>query len=208
MFKIGITGSIGTGKTTIAKAFTMLKLPLFDADYEVKNLLNEKKIINKIKKVWPDTVEYNSINKKKLKKYIFLKDLERTKLENIIHPALNIKKTFFNKKNKKKLLVVYDIPLIYETKSQKLYDLIILANCSEKNQKERVLRRDKIDEKLFKKIKNSQFSFKKKMEFNPKLINTDKSRIIVYMEVMIFVLQLLIKLKIKNVTRKKINLRY
>ena len=208
MFKIGITGSIGTGKTTIAKAFTMLNVPLFDADYEVKNLLNERKIIKKIKKQWPDTVEDNSINRKKLKTYIFLKDLERKKLENIIHPALNIKKTFFNKKNKKKLLVVYDVPLIYETKSQKLYDLIIVANCNEKIQKERVLKRDKIDEKLFKEIKNSQFSIKKKLKFNPKLINTDKSRVIVYIEVMIFVVQLLIKLKIKNVTREKINLRY
>ncbi len=65
MFKIGITGSIGTGKTTIAKAFTMLNVPLFDADYEVKNLLNERKIIKKIKKQWPDTVEDNSINRKK-----------------------------------------------------------------------------------------------------------------------------------------------
>ena len=208
MFKIGITGSIGTGKTTVAKAFTMLNVPLFDADYEVKNLLNEKKIVNKIKKEWPDTVEDNSINKKKLKTYIFLNDLEREKLENIIHPALNIKKTFFNKKNKNKLLVVYDVPLIYETKSQKFYDLVILANCNEKNQKERVLKRDKIDEKLFKKIKNSQLSVKKKLKFNPKLINTDKSRVIVYIEVMIFVVQLLIKLKIKNVTREKINLRY
>ena len=186
----------------------MLNVPLFDADYEVKNLLNERKIIKKIKKQWPDTVEDNSINRKKLKTYIFLKDLERKKLENIIHPALNIKKTFFNKKNKKKLLVVYDVPLIYETKSQKLYDLIIVANCNEKIQKERVLKRDKIDEKLFKEIKNSQFSIKKKLKFNPKLINTDKSRVIVYIEVMIFVVQLLIKLKIKNVTREKINLRY
>ena len=208
MFKIGITGSIGTGKTTIAKAFSLLSIPLFDADDEVKSLLNEQEIVKKIKKEWPDTIENNSINKKKLKTHIFSKDLDKTKLENIIHPALNVKKTFFNKTNKNKLLVVYDVPLIYETKSHKSYNLIILAKCDEKKQKERVLKRDNIDEKLFEKIKNSQFSVKKKLKFNPKLINTNKSKIAVYIEVIIFVIQLLIKLKIKHVTRKKINLRY
>ena len=208
MFKIGITGSIGTGKTTIAKMFTVLNIPLFDADYEVKSLLKQREIVKKIESEWPDTIENNLINKKKLKTHVFSKDVDRKKLENILHPALNVKKNLFNKTNKNKLLVVFDVPLIYETKSQKAYNLIILASCDENKQKERVLKRDNIDGKLFEKIKNSQLSLKKKMKFNPILINTNKAKILVYIEVIILVIKLLIKLKLKNVTRKKINLRY
>ena len=56
MYKIGITGSIGSGKTTIANKFALLKIPVFDADKEVKKLLAINEIKNKIKEKWPNVV--------------------------------------------------------------------------------------------------------------------------------------------------------
>ena len=81
---------------------------------------------------------------------------------------MKIEKKKFEKFNHFKNILVYDVPLIYETKSQNEYDLILLANCNEILQKERVLNRDEISSELFKKIVASQLSFKKKLDLNQK----------------------------------------
>ena len=53
MYKIGITGSIGTGKTTIANIFALFNIPIFDADLEIKKILRKKEINQKLKDIWP-----------------------------------------------------------------------------------------------------------------------------------------------------------
>ena len=71
MYKIGITGSIGTGKTTIANLFAVFKIPIFDADKEIKKILNSEKVKQKIQNKWPNVIRENKINKSKLKTIIF-----------------------------------------------------------------------------------------------------------------------------------------
>ena len=71
MFKIGITGSIGTGKTTVANLFVLFNIPVFDADREIKELLNREEIKKKLERIWPHIIENNEINKGKLKLIIF-----------------------------------------------------------------------------------------------------------------------------------------
>ena len=58
MYKIGITGSIGTGKTTIANVFALFKIPIFDADREIKNILRKKEIIQKLKNMDDASIKY------------------------------------------------------------------------------------------------------------------------------------------------------
>ena len=70
MFKIGITGSIGTGKTT-ANLFVLFNIPVFDADREIKELLNREEIKKKLERIWPHIIENNEINKGKLKLLYF-----------------------------------------------------------------------------------------------------------------------------------------
>ncbi len=74
MYKIGITGSIGTGKTSIANVFALFKIPIFDADREVKKLLKETKIKRKIKNIWPEIIKDGHVDKPKLKSIIFFND--------------------------------------------------------------------------------------------------------------------------------------
>ena len=72
MYKIGITGSIGTGKTTIANIFALFNIPIFDADKEIKKYLKKKEIKQKLKNIWPLIIKKDHIDKLKLKKLFFL----------------------------------------------------------------------------------------------------------------------------------------
>ena len=71
MYKIGITGSIGTGKTSIANVFALFNIPIFDADREIKNILRKKEVLKKLNNTWPLVVKKDHIDKLKLKTIIF-----------------------------------------------------------------------------------------------------------------------------------------
>ena len=126
-------------------------------------------------------------------------------MEKLLFPYLEIELNKFENLNNNKKILVYDVPLIYETKSEKNYDLILLANCNKILQKKRVLARDKISSSLFESIVGSQLSFKEKIKFNPKIINTNNSKLFILIRVFLLIIKILIKLKIKDETRKKVN---
>ena len=203
MYKIGITGSIGTGKTTIAKIFALFKIPIFDADQEIKQILTKKEIIQKLKNIWPLVVKKNYVDKLKLRTIIFSNNLEKKKLEKLLYPYLNIELKKFENINYKENILIYDMPLIYETKSEKKYDLIILAYCNIKLQRVRVLSRDKISNSLFEKIVESQLSFKEKIKFKPQVINT-RYKFFILIKVCLLLISTIIKLRTKD-EKKKIN---
>ena len=197
MYKIGITGSIGTGKTTIANIFALFNIPIFDADLEIKKILRKKEIKQKLKNIWPFIIKKDQIDKLKLKEIIFSNNIEKKKLENLLYPYLEIKLKKFEKKNYRQNILVYDVPLIYETKTEKKYDKILLAHCDKNIQKQRVLARDKISDLLFEKILASQLSFDDKIKFKPKVINTN-SRIFTLLKVCTILVKIYIKLKSKK----------
>ena len=203
MFKIGITGSIGTGKTTIANIFALFKIPIFDADREIKNILKKKEIKQKLKNIWPLIVKKDQIDKLKLREIIFSNNTEKNKLEKLLYPYLEIELKKFEAANDKKNILVYDVPLIYETKTDKRYDKILLAHCNKEIQRERVLTRDNISVSLFEKILASQLSFDDKIKFKPQVINTN-NKLYILIKVCILLIKILITLKSKN-GKKKIN---
>ena len=197
MYKIGITGSIGTGKTTIANVFAIFNIPIFDADREIKKILAKKEIKQKLRKIWPLIIKKDHIDKLKLREIIFSNNTEKKKLETLLYPYLEIELKIFETVNYKKNILVYDVPLIYETKTEKKYDEILLAYCNKKIQKKRVLARDKISDSLFEKILASQLSFNDKIKFKPQVINT-KNKLFMLIKVCLLLLKILIKLKFKN----------
>ena len=203
MYKIGITGSIGTGKTTIANIFALFKIPIFDADREIKNILKKKEIKQKLKNIWPLIVKKDQIDKLKLREIIFSNNNEKNKLEKLLYPYLEIELKIFEAANDKKNILVYDVPLIYETKTDKRYDKILLAHCNKEIQRERVLTRDNISVSLFEKILASQLSFDDKIKFKPQVINT-KNKFFIFIKVCLLLIKILIRLKLKN-GKKKIN---
>ena len=203
MYKIGITGSIGTGKTTIANVFALFNVPIFDADQQIKKILRKKKIKQELKNIWPSVLKQNHIDKLKLREIIFSNNIEKKKLEKLLYPYLGIELKKFETINNKEKILVYDVPLIYETKTEKRYDMILLAHCGKKVQKERVLIRDKISSSLFEKILASQLSFHDKIKFKPRVINTN-FKFLVLIKVCLLLTITLIRLRLEN-GKKKIN---
>ena len=199
MIIIGITGSIGMGKTTVSNMLRILNIPVFDSDKKVTEILEKNDyIIDKISKLWPESVSLNQkqkkVNKKIISNKIFESKNERKKLEKIIHPLVKKERKSFLKKFRKYFIVGLDIPLLYETGMDKGCDYIFLVHTSKKIQKKRVLMRPNMTDEKFELINNSQWSFEKKEKERPFVINTSFGKLITFILVIFY----LFKIKFKG----------
>ena len=110
--KIGITGSLASGKTTVTKLIGKEKFPIFNADLIVKNLYKNKSFVRKLTKKFKIKGKRNF--KKVISKMIVNKEIELKNLEKIIHPIVRKNMVSFANKNKKKKKVLFEIPLLIE----------------------------------------------------------------------------------------------
>ena len=172
MIKIGITGSLASGKSTVAKIIASKKYPLFDADKVVKQIYQtnifKNKIFRKFKFKTKKNIK-NNIKKKIIKNEKFLKDLEK-----IIHPIVRKQIRIFLKNNKKKKFVIFEIPLLIESKLMKNYDKIILVNSRRDLRLKRYLKRG-YNRKIFNLLNKRQLSPVKKIKFCDYVINNNGS---------------------------------
>ena len=185
MIIIGITGSIGTGKSTIASMMRILNLAVHDSDLEVKKILENNELVkNKIKKKWPSVIfskgNKQCIDKKKLSEIVFNYPKEKSFLERIIHPVVYECRDNFIHKNKNKKFVVLDVPLLYETGTDKICDYVFLAYTSDIKQKARVLSRENMTEEKFNLIRKSQWTQEMKLKQNPYSITTSHGKTITF----------------------------
>ena len=178
MIVIGITGSVGTGKTETSNIFRRRKIPVFDSDYEVKLLYKNHNVLNIIKKDFPTAFKDNVLIKEKLTKLVFEDNKKLLRLEKIIYKFLNIKRYSWIRRqfrNRKKI-VVFDVPLLFEKESSKKYDKTVVVTCSEKVQKKRVLKRKGWDEKRLALTKQNQLEDKKKKRLADFVIYSDRGK--------------------------------
>ncbi len=146
---IGLTGGIGSGKSTFAQYLKSQGAKIFEADDEAKKFLKHSlvkaKIVRRFGKEFLD--KNHQIDAKKLGAFVFQEKSRLRTLENILHPYVikNIKKTiFFLKKRKSKGIYVFVIPLLFEKKLEKLFDVVIVLQASEKQRIQRASHRLKI----------------------------------------------------------------
>ena len=172
MIKIGLTGSIASGKTTASKIISRRKGPLFSADQVVKQLYKKnsfKKLIAKKLNIQLSTKFQDEVKTKILKKKKNLK-----KLEKIIHPLVRKKMLIFLKKNRNKKFLFCEIPLLVESKLTKYFDTIIFIR-SKNNLR---LKRYKLkggNIKLFYLLNKQQLKDTKKMKFCDHIVVNNKS---------------------------------
>ena len=205
MIVIGITGSIGMGKTTIASMFTKLNIPIHDSDAIVGSLLdNDDNVISQIKKKWPSCIislkNKSLINKVKLSEIIFKKKSQKKILEGIIHPHVIYSRDLFLKENftTKNKFVGLDVPLLFETKADKICNYVFLAYASQKIQKKRVLKRKNMTFKKFENITNNQMPELQKKMKNPIVIRTDFGKTVTFFLVAINLVKIFIIEKTKK----------
>ena len=143
MIVLGLTGSVGMGKTEISNYFKKMKVDVFDSDYQVKLLYKKNYIIKKIKKFFPSAFTNNKINKKLLADIVFKEKNKLKLLEALIHTSLKIKQRKWVRKKirEKSKIIVFDVPLLFEKDNIKKYDYIIVVSCNKEIQKYRVLKR-------------------------------------------------------------------
>ena len=175
VIKVGITGSIGMGKSTVSSIFRNNNIKVWDADFEVHNLYkNGKDGYNSIISIYPELKDKVEINRKKVSNLLREKKIDLKLIEEIIHPLLIRSREEFIKKNKKDKLLIFDIPLLYETKAYIWLDYVINVFCSKKSQIERLKKRENFDVKKINYLISKQISVNQKNKKADYVINTDQ----------------------------------
>lgn len=169
---IGLTGGIGSGKTTVANYFSALDVPVYIADIEAKKLMKRSKIIKrKLKQLFGEAAYLdNVLNKPFIADQIFNNKELLQKMNAIIHPK--VAKHFSNwVKKQTSPYVISEVAILFENGSYKKYDYIITVIAPEEVRLKRVISRDASSEKKVKAIMANQWSDEKKVELSDYVIN-------------------------------------
>ena len=142
MIRIGLTGSIGMGKSTVAKMFVKAGVPLFDADAEVHRLQGRGgRLVAAIEAAFPGTSGPHGIDRAALSKYVLGDRAALRRLERIVHPAVAESRRRFLRRHRARPLIVLDIPLLFEKKGWKQVDATVVVSAPAWQQARRVLAR-------------------------------------------------------------------
>ncbi|WP_339873629.1 dephospho-CoA kinase [Olleya marilimosa] len=169
---VGLTGGIGSGKTTVANYFIALNVPVYIADNEAKALMNRSKVIKRklIKLFGDEAYVDNTLNKPFIASQIFSNQDLLKKMNAIVHPK--VAKHFSNWVKKQNVpYVISEVAIIFENGSQGKYDYIITVVAPEQTRLNRVIKRDNSSEAKVKAIMNNQWTDQQKTEHSDFVIN-------------------------------------
>jgi dephospho-CoA kinase len=142
MIRIGLTGSIGMGKSAVSAMFRQMGVPVFDADAEVHRLQGPGgALVSKIEARFPGTTGPKGVDRQKLGAAVLGKPDALRALEHIIHPAVYHARQRFLLRHRARPLVVLDIPLLFEKGGAKQVDVTVVVSAHSFLQRRRVMRR-------------------------------------------------------------------
>lgn len=176
MIIMGLTGSVGMGKSTAAKMLQEMDVPVHDADACVHALLEpEGAGFDAVAKAFPDTVRDGHIDRKALGKIVFSDPAQKKKLEQILHPLVREKTDVFVDAHRQKgaKLVVLDIPLLFETGRDQDMDVTLCMTASPDTQRQRVLSRAGMTPERFEQIVASQMPDAEKRARSDYVVSSD-----------------------------------
>jgi dephospho-CoA kinase len=142
MIILGLTGSIGMGKSTTAKLFVEAGVPVYDADAMVHRLY-EGEAAPAIEAAFPGTTANGKVDRQKLSARVVHDPAAIKQLERIVHPMLGAsrQKFFSDAERSGAPVAVVDVPLLFETGGDKRVDAVVVVTTSPENQRERILAR-------------------------------------------------------------------
>lgn len=173
---IGLTGSIGMGKSTVAAMFAEAGIPVFDADAEVRAMQAPGgALVPAIEAAFPGSTGPQGVDRERLGAQVFADKEALARLEAIVHPAVAARRAAFLDANRDKRAVVFDIPLLFERGGHESVDLIVVVSAPEHIQRERVLARPGMTPEKFAHIFNLQLHDTHKRDRAHHVIDTGTS---------------------------------
>jgi len=189
MVRVGILGSVGSGKSFVANIFRELGFNIFSADNEVANIYKNNKIVNKkVSKFFKLKLYKGKINKQELRVSLKKNPNKFRFLNNIIHPIVRKKLVLFLSRCKKNKLIVLDVPLLVENKMFNFVDILVLVKTRSKSFFSRIKKRKNLDKQFLNILKKQQANEKIKESYADFIIyNSSKNKV---------------KLQVKNIIDK------
>ena len=201
MIILGVTGSVGMGKSEACKCFIKNKIDVFDCDKEIAKLYNKKDTIIEIKKNFPNTIYNNKVDRNALANIVFNDKNKLNFLEGLLYKKLKEEQSFWLRKKvrEKKKLLVFDVPLLFEKDNIKKYDIVVVLSCNKALQRIRVLKRKGWNEERYEKILKEQLPDYIKQRLADIIIKSDRGKRYLH--------QVIIKIikEVKNKKKRKIN---
>ena len=178
MLLVGITGSIGMGKSTVAQMFKDHGYGVYNADDTVHYIYeNDEEVIEKVERQFPGSTKDGVVNRLALRD-ILNKDPDKFRdLEQIVHPVTRKYQIIYIKKliEEGKMGCVLDIPLLFETGGEKYVDVSVVVTASEATQQSRVVLERKVPLEIFNAIKDQQMPDREKLKKADYIISTDNN---------------------------------
>lgn len=180
MIKVGLTGGIGSGKTTVATIFKTLGVPIYEADKEARRLMetNNEIISALIQKYGQEIYINNKLNRTLLSEIIFKNSDELKHVNQIVHPV--VRDDFMRwSEEQKTTYVIEEAAILFESDSDSIMDFVITVTAPESTRIERVKERDNLDKKQIIARINNQLPEETKVSWADFVIYNDNEQLII-----------------------------
>lgn len=182
MIKVGITGGIGSGKTTVCKVFELLNVPVYYADVEAKQILNSNDEVKlNIRKAFGNEVfnEGNEIDKMKLATFVFNNKEKLDTLNSLIHPVVHEHFENWLKQHSSQKYILKEAAILFESNAYKLMDKVITVIAPLELKINRVMQRDKLTKQQIEQRISNQISDEEKIKHSQFVIHNDEQQLLI-----------------------------
>lgn len=177
VLKIGLTGNIACGKSSVSKELEKRGIHIIDADLISREIYKNEDVMMEMRKFFYDAIDNGEINRKKLAELVFYNEDKLKKLNQITHKKIkSIIEERLSKYQEKNEIAVVDAALLYEAGFEDMVDKVIVVYCDEKEQLKRVMLRDNLSKDEATKRINSQMSQEKKIKRADYIIDNSYTR--------------------------------
>lgn len=181
MLKVGLTGNIGSGKTTVAQVFSILKIPVYHADEESRRFLRDPAVIENIRNTFGEWVvtQTGEVDRTELGTIVFADSHKLSQLTEILHPLVIENFREWCKSKKENIYVIHEAAIIFESGVEKDFDKIIHVSCPKEIAIQRVIERDGTSREEILKRMQFQLTDEEKSSRSDWVINNDETLMLI-----------------------------
>lgn len=177
---VGLTGGIGSGKTTVAKVFKTLGVPIFNSDVVAKNIINNNKdVVTAIKAEFGNIYKNEILDNSKMANIVFNDKSALKKLNSIIHPKVAVQFKNWIEEYQNEPIIIKEAAILIESEAYKTMDEIILVTAPEDIRIKRVIKRDNSSQEKVQRRIFAQLSDEAKKEYANYIINNDDKELVI-----------------------------